>query len=368
MSNLNNAINILKKIESYGYEAYIIGGAVRDYLLGVCTNDYDITTNMPLEMLSSKFNVIDNGSDYASVTIVSGDETFEITHFRRDIEYRNHRHPIVELVDNLKEDVKRRDFTINAMAFDSNMKLYDFYNGMNDLNDKVIRTIGDPYIRFEEDALRILRGLHFTAKLGFSIENDTLNAMNDKKQLLSYLSDERIKDYFINIAYSKTNKGIEYIKDYDLFKYIPKYKKMLEIFNKNIDKNDLDIYYYLSYNEYPPLITNEKKKLLDIAKELIDNRFDNYSLYKYQIEINSLFNVFKALDYDIIEIRDNLDNLRLKSDSELALSKANIAAMFEGDLKSIAIKEVIRAILDGRLDNNKEEILLFLKGLEVVKC
>lgn len=368
MNNLNKAIDILKKIESFGYEAYLIGGAVRDYLLGVSTNDYDIATNMPIELLSERFNIINNGTDYASVTIENGEDSFEITHFRRDVEYKDHRHPVIELVDTLKEDVERRDFTINAMALDSNMKIYDFYNGQDDLKNKIIRCIGEPNNRFNEDALRILRGLHFSAKLDFSIEKNTLDAMNNNKHLLKYLSDERMKAYFINIIYSKTNNGIEYINKYDLFKYVDAYKKWISIFKNEMKAEDLDVFYYLSFKEYPPLIKNEKKRIINIAKELIDNSFNNYCLYKYQYEIKSLFSVFKILGYDIIKIRDNLNNLRLKNDYELALSKSNIASYFEGAYKSIAIKEVIKAILDGRLDNDKKQIVLFLQGLDVIKC
>jgi len=364
----NKAIEILNEIESYGYEAYIVGGAVRDYLLGVQTNDYDITTNMPIELLSEKFSILDNGSSYASVTIVADDNSYEITHFRKDLKYANHRHPEIELVDTLLEDVKRRDFTINAMALDSNMKLYDFYNGMNDLKNRTIRAIGDPNLRFEEDALRILRGLHFSSKLGFEIEENTLKAMVEKKALLNELSHERIKNYFINIIYSNTANGIDYINKYDLFEYIPVYKGWLKIFNKDMDIKDLDIYYYINYNEYPPLIKTESKRLIEALKVLIDSKFDMYSIYKYQEELKSLFNVISYLNYDIIGIKEILSNLRIKNDNELSLSKADIASYFQGSAKAIAIKEVIKAILEKRIDNNKEQILLFIQGLDVIKC
>ena len=113
--------------------------------------------------------------------------SFEITHFRRDIEYTDHRHPKVELVDNFFMDSTRRDFTINALAMDSTGEILDFHDGLKDLQDKVIKTIGDPFLRFTEDALRILRGLYFASKLDFEIESNTLFAMVDKKELLATL-------------------------------------------------------------------------------------------------------------------------------------------------------------------------------------
>lgn len=367
MNMIDEGIKVLKKIESLGYEAYIIGGATRDYLLGNEINDVDITTNMPLNELKNHFKIIDNGIEYQSVTIdiLAG---FEITHFRRDISYINHRHPVVEEVESLREDVLRRDFTINALAMDSNKNIIDYFNGISDLNNKIIKAINNPYDRFEEDALRILRALHFSAKLGFEIEDNTLSAMIDKKHLLKFLSHQRLYDYLIKIAYSKTNKGIDYINKYDLFSEILEYKNYLSIINKNYSINDLAIYYYLQFNEFPSLIDNDLKNNATLLKELINNNFDNYSLYKYQNIIKNNISIINNLGYNSNDILYRLDNLKIKSNNELALSQKDISMIYSGKMISIAIKEIIKAILEERISNNKEEILTYLQGLDVVKC
>lgn len=362
------AIDVLKKIESSGYEAYIIGGAVRDLFLDMPSNDYDIATNMPIDKIKLTFDVLDNGVDYASVSIVVDNEVFEITHFRRDIKYTDHRHPEIELVNSLKEDVLRRDFTINALALDSNLNLYDFFEGMNDLNNNLLRAIGDANIRFEEDALRILRCLYFSSKLNFSIEKNTLNAIIDKCHLLAKLSNERIKEYFIKLIYSNNKNGINYIKNYDIFRYIPVYKRWIEVVNDRMDINDLDIYYYLAYHEYPPLIQANTKRLIKSLDMLIDNNFSLYSIFKEQDNLPSLFNVINSLGYDIASLQDKMLNLKIKNESDLALSTFKITSYFNAKEKSIAIKEVISAILENKISNKKEDILLFIQGLEVIKC
>jgi tRNA nucleotidyltransferase (CCA-adding enzyme) len=192
MSLLEDAKEILSKINSQGYLAYIVGGTVRDYLLKKEIHDIDLTTNMPLDEIKQIFDTYDNGLDYQSITIEYKGNSFEITHFRADEEYKDHRHPSVLLVNSYQEDAQRRDFTINALAMDKNGEILDFYDGIKDLNEKTIKTIGDPFQRFSEDALRILRGLYFSSKLGFEIESNTLFAMVDKKELLATLSEERI--------------------------------------------------------------------------------------------------------------------------------------------------------------------------------
>ena len=255
MEYLDTGIKLISKIKSLGYDAYLIGGCVRDYLLDIVSNDIDIATNMPLDTIKNNFKYKDNGSDYLSITILFEGINFEITHFRKDISYADHRHPIVEEVDNLLVDTKRRDFTINALAFDSDKKIIDYHNGINDLKNKLIRTIGNPNIRFEEDALRILRALYFSSKLGFEIEENTLYAIKEKSYLLSSLSNDRIFTYFIKLCEAKTSKGIDYIKEYDLFRYIPDFKNWLDVTGYGFIKEELVYRYYLKYDKYPPVIT-----------------------------------------------------------------------------------------------------------------
>ena len=188
MSYLDKGLEIIKRIENLGYFAYLIGGVVRDYLLKEEIHDIDIATNMPLDQLKQYYAIKENGIDYASVTIENDGYFFEVTHFRRDLSYLDHRHPMVELTDTLLEDIQRRDFTINALAMNSSMKIIDYSEGYSDLKNKIIRMIGNPILRFEEDALRILRALYFSSKLGFQIEQNTLDAMVFHKKLLSCLS------------------------------------------------------------------------------------------------------------------------------------------------------------------------------------
>ena len=357
MNYFEKALAILNKIEDFGYEAYIVGGAVRDYILGIELNDIDITTNMPLEDIKNNFNVIENGIMYDSLTI-KDEYDFEITHFRRDLSYENHRHPKVELVSDVYLDLKRRDFTMNALIMDKSKKIIDKYDGINDIKNKLIKAIGDPYKRFDEDALRILRALYFSSKLNFKIEDETLKAIIDKKDLLSFLSDERLDDYFNKIIYSKYKNGINYINEYDLFKYIPKYKKLLTLVN-DFKKEDLKIAYYFKFNEY---FSNEKdiKKKIDVLSYLIDNKFNNYSLYKYQNVLNDFYDLIKDLGYDYKDVFYRLDNLALKGD--LAINKKEFAKMYEGKVIKEKIDLVINAILDKKIKNEKDEIINFLKN------
>lgn len=166
-NNFNNkfkgAIDILKIFNQNGYEAYFVGGCVRDYLLGEDFSDIDITTNaLPEEVKKVFRKSIDTGIQHGTVTILVNGDSYEVTTFRTEEDYINHRSPEkVEFVSNLREDLDRRDFTINAMALDYSGKLFDYHNGDSDLTSKIIRTVNNPNERFYEDALRMLRAFRF---------------------------------------------------------------------------------------------------------------------------------------------------------------------------------------------------------------
>ena len=166
------AARILKVLEANGYEAYVVGGCVRDSLLGKQPHDWDITTSaLPLQVKALFSRTIDTGLKHGTVTIPSGREAYEVTTYRIDGEYLDGRHPSeVTFTASLREDLKRRDFTINAMAYNEKDGLQDFFDGISDLENQRIRAVGDPRKRFEEDALRILRAVRFSAQLGYTVE------------------------------------------------------------------------------------------------------------------------------------------------------------------------------------------------------
>ena len=198
MKNLEKGIEILKILNSNSFEAYIVGGAVRDYLLNIDSNDIDITTNATYSDICLLFNDVKNeGEKYHSCRVVFMEEEFEITTYRKDLSYLDHRHPITAKATALKEDLVRRDFTINALAMNSNYEIIDIFNGMDDLKNKLIRTIGDADIRFNEDSLRVLRAIYYSAKLDFKLDTNIVNAFS--KNYVGYLKEEYVKTMLIKI-------------------------------------------------------------------------------------------------------------------------------------------------------------------------
>ena len=173
------AEEILTKLNENGYEAYVVGGCVRDMILGREPGDWDITTSALPEQVKQVFRrTVDTGIQHGTVTVMMGDEGYEVTTYRIDGEYADGRHPdSVTFTPSLTEDLKRRDFTVNAMAYNGNTGLVDEFGGMEDLDRGIIRCVGEPMDRFSEDALRILRAIRFSAQLGFAIEGRTYEAI-----------------------------------------------------------------------------------------------------------------------------------------------------------------------------------------------
>ncbi len=187
---------ILEKLNSHGYRGDIVGGPVRDFLLGKCPDDYDITTSATPEETKRVFEgykTIDTGIKHGTVTLMLSGTPYEITTYRIDGEYKDSRHPeTVSFTTLIEEDLSRRDFTMNAIAYNPCDGITDPFLGREDIEKRLIRTVGDPEKRFTEDALRILRGIRFAARLGFDIDEKTAEAMHSLKDLLLNVSAERI--------------------------------------------------------------------------------------------------------------------------------------------------------------------------------
>ena len=225
--NVDTAINLL---QSAGFEAYAVGGCVRDSLLGKTPNDWDITTSAKPEDMKSvfvNFHCIDTGIKHGTVTVVIDGEPLEITTFRLDGEYEDNRHPkSVTFTSDLGADLGRRDFTVNAMAYSKKTGTVDLFGGQNDLKNKIIRCVGDPDRRFNEDALRILRALRFASALDFEIEEKTAQSLLKNHALLGNISEERIAKELLKLVCGKGAKRI--LTDFApvLFEILPELQPM----------------------------------------------------------------------------------------------------------------------------------------------
>ena len=196
---------IIETLQEHGYDAYAVGGCVRDSLLHSSPADWDITTSAkPMEVKALFRRTVDTGLVHGTVTVMLGGEGFEVTTYRIDGEYEDSRHPKeVVFTGELREDLRRRDFTINAMAYNDREGLVDAFGGIRDLEKGIIRCVGDPYERFTEDALRILRAVRFAAQLGFSIEEQTKKAARELAPSLAKISAERIASELTKLLVSK---------------------------------------------------------------------------------------------------------------------------------------------------------------------
>lgn len=299
----------LKFLHDSGYEAYLVGGAPRDLLLGQTPHDYDIATSATTEQIKDcfkGFKLLDLGSAYGTITLLKDGIEIEITTYRRDLSYLDHRHPDVEFSDCLTEDLKRRDFTVNAIAYLPPSLWVDPYGGKEDLKNKIIRCVGDPKERFCEDPLRILRAFRFGSVLGFSLEKETLKVARENAKLLSYVSKERIFQEFKRLLCGKN--AAEMLKEGSLL--------WSEIFGINAPLNppleslckapiDLAVRFALYFVEKTPdeaeeALRNIKadNKLISLVKTLLCHK--DSGLYRNEPDFRKLYGSLKEVEISLL--------------------------------------------------------------------
>lgn len=348
---------LLKKIEEHGYKAYIVGGFVRDYLLNIDSVDVDVCTNATPKELLEIFEEAEPNEEYGSVKLIFQKVNFEITTFRKEIQYIDNRKPVeIQYIDKLSDDLLRRDITINTLCMTSSGDVIDLLNATKDLKNKLIKVVGDPYKKLEEDSLRILRCIRFATKLKFRLDNKTKNAIKKTGKYLKNLSYERKKEELDKIFSSKNSKyGIMLIRKLGLEKYLdlPHLKKV-----KIVD-DILGIWAQLDVLDVYPFTKNEEdqiEKINKILKEKI-NILDRYSVYKYGSYITSI--VAKIKNIDLKKIYHIYETLDIYHRNEINIDGEEVISLLDkepGKWVSEVIKDVEKQIVYQKLENDNTKI------------
>lgn len=366
-----NSIEILEIIENAGYEAYFVGGCVRDFLMGRKFSDIDITTSATPEEVKKIFKItIDTGIKHGTVTVKHNSDYFEITTFRSESDYINHRSPEkVEFIKNLSGDLERRDFTINAMALDKTGKLFDFHNGLCDLKNKILRTVNNPNDRFEEDALRMLRTFRFSSQLSFDIAEEALESIRNKANLISFVSIERIIVEFKKLIKGKSNsKAFGQILETKINKYIPFFYEV-KIFSDINKKNfEQTIFSLIIENN----ISIDNLKFLKLSKKEINDIKNIVVIHNKVIEGENI----KLLAYYygkeqaefVLSYLGNVNqkiNLPINNFKEVNFTTKDIQNLYKDKSPGPWIKEIVKLIekeiILGKIKNDKKSILQYLK-------
>ena len=286
---------LIDTIYENGYEAFMVGGCVRDNILNLIPNDYDITTNAkPKEIINifKNYKIIDTGIKHGTVSIILNNNIYEITTYRIEGEYENNRRPkTVEFTSSIEEDLRRRDFTINAMAYNKQFGIIDKFNGLEDLQNRIIKTVGNPDERFKEDGLRMIRAIRFSSKLGFNIDENTLNGIYKNSYIIKNISTERINDEFTKILLSDNPQNIILLYKTNIFKYLGIHCNLNRDYYKELEKY-INILSYCDNNLLVKLI------ILDylISNEIL-KCIDKCEKYKYYCENIKKVNIINNLKY-----------------------------------------------------------------------
>lgn len=358
---LESALKLLKELTSHDYKAYIVGGFVRDYLLGRESQDIDVCTNATpkeiKEVFEDSFLPTD---DYGSVIVNKYGIRFEITTFRKEFSYQDHRKPVeIQYIDDLYQDLLRRDFTINAICIDENGEVIDFLGGRDDLERKLIRTIGDAADRFQEDALRILRAIRFATVLDFQLDASVSSAILETRHLLSELSYQRKKEELDKIfASGHADKGIDLLLQYHLDKNL-ELEKLSQVENTD---SVIGIWSVLDVDLLYPFSNNEKEMMADIRKAMSLNNLDPMALYEYGLYVNSVAGEMKGLDKK--KITESYNALIIHSRSDLDVTSEEIMECLDrepGEYLSDIYEDIEREVLYRRLPNQKQKLLSYIK-------
>lgn len=371
---------ILNKLYKNGYEGYIVGGCVRDYLMGATPHDYDITTSALPEEIKKIFpHTVDTGIQHGTVTVIIDRVGYELTTYRIDGEYKDNRHPEeVIFTDKLSGDLSRRDFTINAIAYNPIKGYVDLFNGREDIKNKIIRGVGIPAKRFQEDALRMMRAVRFSAQLDFSIEENTLIALKENAPLIKNISIERTREEFFKLILSDHNERLDILLNSGMTEYF-----LPEILNKSFDYGKIntlsrDITLRLAYIFYGidfSIVNKIMKRLktdnrsLSIVTTLVKysdyNITDPYSMRK-------LINLTQGHTPVLIELMGALRNSSMEKETEMynkvkndccSLKSLNITGkdLINIGITGKAVGQALNRALDYVMkepDKNNKDILL----------
>ncbi|WP_198033941.1 CCA tRNA nucleotidyltransferase [Marinilactibacillus sp. 15R] len=388
-----DALPVLDKLNNAGFEAYFVGGSVRDALLGKEVNDVDIATSaFPLEVKHLFKKTIDVGIEHGTVMILSGNNSYEITTFRTESTYQDFRRPdSVTFVRSLKEDLKRRDFTINALAMDREGIIHDYFNGKEDLKSRLIKAVGIPDERFNEDALRMLRATRFASQLDFEIEDNTVNAIKKHARLLEHIAMERIQIEFVKMLLGRSkNKGLIYFIETDLYVYCPGLDRQgLEgLINIEEDfENELQIWVSylllssLKFNQHRGFLrswklSNKMIQDIEIVYNTIQERLHKQINVKtvYKVGINLSLETEKVLDLlgypsNLGLVESTYNSLPIYSKKELAVSGSDLlkltdhnAGKWLGDL----LEQIEQAVLDKEIENDYSQILEWITDKQLI--
>lgn len=281
------AKELISMLENAGFEAFLVGGCVRDSLLGKIPNDYDITTSATPEEMKIVFkneHVIETGIKHGTLTVLREGEPFEITTFRVDGKYSDNRHPEkVEFTRSLENDLSRRDFTVNALAYSEKTGVVDLFGGVSDLEHGIVRAVGDPDVRFGEDALRIMRALRFASELGFEIEEETSLSVKRNCGLLKNVSAERLSAELIRLVCGKNAKKVLGEHSEVLFVLIPELS-VLKGFDQRHFRHHLDAFGHtisVLENIPPKPVLRLSALFHDISKPLCQSIDENGTAHYY---------------------------------------------------------------------------------------
>ena len=392
-----NVENIIGSLEEHGFEGFAVGGCVRDSLLKKTPKDWDITTDaLPVDMKKIFKKTFDTGIAHGTVTVLMDGVGYELTTYRIDGNYSDGRHPdSVSFSKSLSEDLCRRDFTINAMAYSNKKGIVDLFDGRKDLQNGIIRAVGDAKKRFDEDALRMLRAVRFAAQLGFKIDDDTFEAIKEKAKLLSKVSKERI---FVELNKSLNGdfaQNIKMVYTSGLYRYIGKEFAKL-------DKSIYDFYPRKFHNKkhmYWAVFLENIENVEAVKKILFELKSDNATRNNTYLLVKELKNPLPSSDEDIrwslhrigadlfcdyieilksdkenVDILDKIDtienryNLILKENHAYEISMLDITGkdlMDIGISKGPKIGEVLefllKKVIENPLNNEKSSLLRLAK-------
>lgn len=357
---LEVALKLIEEITSCGFQAYIVGGFVRDYILGIDSNDIDITTSATPKDIKEIFT--DSclpSEDYGSVTVIKKGIRFEITTFREEIGYIDNRRPAeIKYIDNLYDDLLRRDFTINTICMDVDGNIVDMLNGQSDLKEKVIRTVGDPKVRFEEDVLRILRAIRFATILDFKLDREVIDAIKECSPLLYNLSINRKKEELDKIFSSpNAEKGIELLLGLGLDKFLG----LDNLAKVKHTSSLIGVWTVLDVLDKYPFSSNERELIKSVKDALDHNNLDPYNLYKYGLYANSVAGEIKGLD--IKTITESYNNLVIQAKKDININSEEIMEALNrgsGSYLKDVYNDIEKEILYRRLSNEKDKIIEYI--------